>query len=436
MDRTLERSAMRKVYLRLLPFAILSYVLAYIDRINVSFAGLTMRGDLDISAGTFGFAVGMFYWGYFIFEVPSNVILEKVGARIWIARIMITWGILAGLSAVVTGSTSFAIVRFLLGVAEAGFFPGIILYFTYWFPSRHHARIVSGFMIGLPVAVAIGAPISTALLGLDGLFGLKGWQVMYIAEAIPTLVIGVITYFVLTDRPEQARFLTAEERNWLVTTIAAERRATEAVRKFTLWQALYNPKVLLLALNYLGIVTASLGMLIFIPQMIKSLGDYSNMTVGWLTMIPYTCGGIAMVVWGRISDRMNERRWNLFIGCLFSTVGLVIAGMTMGTWWALVGMSIAAMGFYGSKGPFFAMPPMFLSGAGLAAGIAWINSIGNLGGFFGPWYVGVMKDATGSFAGGLYGLALLGLIASFVCAFFLHIPNPIVSPRPLAVAAE
>ena len=175
---------------------------------------------------------------------------------------------------------------------------------------------------------------------------------MYIAEAIPTVVIGVITFFVLTDRPEQARFLTAEERNWLVTTIAAERRATEAVRKFTLWQALYNPKVLLLALNYLGIVTASLGMLIFIPQMIKSLGDYSNMTVGWLTMIPYTCGAIAMVVWGRISDRMNERRWNLFIGCVFSTVGLVIAGMTMGTWWALAGMSIAAWVFMAPRARF------------------------------------------------------------------------------------
>jgi MFS transporter, ACS family, tartrate transporter len=427
MDRTLEQSTMRKVYLRLLPFAVLSYVLAYIDRINVSFAGLTMRGDLGMSAGTFGFSVGLFYWGYFIFEVPSNVILEKVGARIWIARIMITWGILAGLTATVTGSTSFAIVRFLLGVAEAGFFPGIILYFTYWFPSHHHARIVSGFLVGLPIAVAIGAPISTGLLGLDGLFGLKGWQVMYIAEAIPTVVIGVITYFVLTDRPAEAKFLTPEERDWLVAKIASERRATEAVRKFTLWQALYNPKVLLLALNYVGIVTASLGMLIFIPQMIKSLGNYSNMTVGWLTMIPYICGAIAMVVWGRISDRMNERRWNLFIGCVFSTVGLLIAGMTMGTWWALVGMSIAAMGFYGSKGPFFAMPPMFLSGAGLAAGIAWINSLGNLGGFFGPWYVGVMKDWTGSYAGGLYGLALLGLVAAIVCALFLHIPRRLPS---------
>src|SRR5271156_1243042 len=435
MDRTLERSTMRKVYLRLLPFAVLSYVLAYIDRINVSFAGLTMRGDLGMSAGTFGFAVGMFYWGYFIFEVPSNVILEKVGARIWIARIMITWGILAGLTALVMGSTSFAIVRFLLGVAEAGFFPGIILYFTYWFPSRHHARIVSSFLVGLPVAVAIGAPISTGLLGLDGLFGLRGWQVMYIAEAIPTVIIGVITFFVLTDRPEQAKFLTAEERNWLVTTIATERRATEAVRKFSLWQALYNPKVLLLSLNYFGIVTASLGMLIFIPQMIKSLGAFSNMTVGWLTMIPYICGAIAMVVWGRISDRMNERRWNLFVGCVFSTVGLVIAGMTMGTWWALVGMSIAAMGFYGSKGPFFAMPPMFLSGAGLAAGIAWINSIGNLGGFFGPWYVGVMKDLPGNYAGGLYGLALLGFVAAVVCALFLHIPRPVM-PEAIGAPAE
>ena len=427
MDAALQRSTMRKVYLRLLPFAVLSYVLAYVDRINVSFAGLTMRGDLGMSAATFGFAVGMFYWGYSIFEVPSNVVLEKVGARIWIARIMITWGVLAGLTAAVSGSTGFAIVRFLLGVAEAGFFPGIIFYFTYWFPSRHHAQIVSGFMIGLPVAVALGAPISTALLDLDGLFGLRGWQIMYIAEAIPTVAIGVLTYFVLTDRPQQAKFLTEEERNWLVATIAAERRATEAVRKFTLWEALYNPKVLLLALNYLGIVTASLGMLLFIPQIIKSLGNYSNMTVGWLTMIPYICGAIAMVAWGRISDRMNERRWNLFLGCVLSTVGLVIAGMTMGTWGALVGMSIAAMGFYGSKGPFFAMPPMFLSGPALAAGIAWINSIGNLGGFFGPSYVGLMKDLTGGYAGGLYGLALLGLVAAIICALFLHIPKRIPS---------
>jgi MFS transporter, ACS family, tartrate transporter len=424
MDAAIEKTAMRKVYMRLLPFAILSYFLAYIDRINVSFAGLTMRGDLDMSATAFGFAVGTFYWGYFLFEVPSNIAMEKVGARLWIARILITWGIFAGLTAMVTGSTSFAIVRFLLGVAEAGFFPGIVLYFTYWFPSYHHARIVSGFLIGLPIAVAAGAPISTGLLGLDGLFGLRGWQIMYIAEAIPTVLVGILTFFVLTDRPEQARFLTAEERTWLATKLRAERKAKEAVKTFSIWQGMFDPKVLLLSLNYLGIVTASLGMLIFIPQIIQSLGTFSNMTVGWLTMIPYICGGIGLVVWGRISDRMNERRWNLLAACVVSTLGLVIAGMTMGTWWAMVGMSIAAVGFYGSKGPFWAMPPMFLTGTAAAASIAWINSIGNLGGFFGPWYVGVMKDATGSFAGGLYGLGLLGFIAAFVCAFFLNIPNP------------
>jgi MFS transporter, ACS family, tartrate transporter len=436
MDAAIEKSAMRKIYMRLLPFAILSYFLAYIDRINVSFAGLTMRGDLDMSATAFGFAAGTFYWGYFIFEVPSNIVMEKVGARLWIARIMISWGILAGLTALVVGPTSFSVLRFLLGAAEAGFFPGIVLYFTYWFPTYHHARIVSGFLIGLPIAVAAGAPISTALLGLDGLFGLRGWQIMYITEAIPTIVIGIVTLFLLTDRPEQAKFLTAEERSWLAAKLAAERRAKEAVRTFSVWQGMFDPKVLLLSLNYLGIVTASLGMLIFIPQIIKSLGTFSNMTVGWLTMIPYICGGISLVTWGRVSDRMNERRWNLLAACVVSTIGLVIAGLTMGTWWALVGMSIAAIGFYGSKGPFWAMPPMFLTGTAAAAVIAWINSIGNLGGFFGPWYVGVMKDATGSYAGGLYGLALLGLIASFVCAFFLHIPDPAARVRGLVPSTQ
>jgi MFS transporter, ACS family, tartrate transporter len=432
VDDVIEKSAMRKIYLRLLPFAILSYFLAYIDRINVSFAGLTMRGDLDMTAAAFGFATGTFYWGYFIFEVPSNVIMEKVGARLWIARIMITWGILAGATAMVTGSSSYGVVRFLLGVAEAGFFPGIVLYFTYWFPSYHHARIVSGFLIGLPIAVAAGAPISTALLGLNGLFGLHGWQIMYIAEGIPTVLIGIVTLFVLTDRPEQAKFLTQQEKNWLSAKLASERKAKEAVRTFSMLQGMFNPKVLLLALNYFGIVVASLGQLIFIPQIIKSLGTMDNMTVGWLTMVPYICGGISLVVWGRVSDRMHERRWNLLGACAVSALGLVIAGLTMGTWWALAGMSIAAIGFYGSKGPFWAMPPMFLTGTAAAASIAWINSIGNLGGFFGPWYVGFMKDTTGSYAGGLYGLALLCLMSGIICALFLDIPDAAKTQRQTA----
>ncbi len=433
MNEAVEKSAMRKIYIRLLPFAVLSYFLAYVDRINVSFAALTMRGDLHISATDYGFWLGTFYWGYFIFEVPSNVIMEKVGARLWIARIMITWGILAGLTACVTGPVSFGTVRFFLGVAEAGFFPGILLYFTYWFPTYHHARIMSGFLVGLPIAVAAGAPISTGLLTLNGLYGLSGWQIMYIAEAIPTILIGVLTLVVLTDRPEQASFLTREEKDWLAGKLAAERKAKENARKFSFAEAFFNPKVLLLSLNYFGIVTASLGMLFFIPQIIKSLGVTNNMSVGWLTMIPYICGGIGLVVFGAISDRTNDRRWTLLVACILSTGGLIIAGMTMGTWWAIVGMSIAATGFYGSKGPFWAMPPMFMTGTAAAAALAWINSIGNLGGFFGPWYVGVIKDYTGSFEYGLYGLALLGLISAVTCALFLHIPNP---AREASAAAE
>jgi MFS transporter, ACS family, tartrate transporter len=436
MDATVEKSAMRKIYLRLLPFAFITYSLCYMDRINVTFAGLTMRGDLGLSATVFGFAVGTFYWGYFIFEVPSNIIMEKVGARLWIARIMITWGLLAGLTALVTGPISFATVRFLLGVAEAGFFPGMILYFTYWFPAYHHARIVSGLLAGFVVAVAGGAPISTALLGLDGMFGLHGWQIMYIAEGIPTVLFGIATLFVMTDRPEQAHFLTNEEKAWLAAKLASERQAKDAVRAFSVLQGMFNPKVLLLSLNYFGIVTASLGMLFFIPQIIKSLGVTSNMTVGWLTMLPYICGGLSLVVWGRLSDRMQERRRNLLAACIVSTLGLLIAGLTMGTWWALVGMSIAAIGFYGSKGPFWAMPPMFLTGTAAAASLAWINSIGNLGGFFGPWYVGIIKDLTGSYAGGLFGLAALGLAAATVAAFWLDIPDVTTTRQRTAVAAS
>ncbi len=437
MNDIVEKSAMRKIYLRLLPFAILSYFLAYVDRINVSFAALTMRDDLAISAGAYGFALGTFYWGYFLFEVPSNVIMEKVGARIWIARIMITWGMLAGLTALVTGSTTFGIVRFLLGVAEAGFFPGLVLYFTYWFPTYHHARIVSGFLIGLPIAVAGGAPISTALLGLDGLFGLRGWQIMYIAEGVPTVLIGILTLFVLTDRPAQAKFLTAEEKTWLSAQLDSERKAKEAVRTFSMLQGMFDLKVLLLALNYFGIVVASLGILFFVPQIIKSIGVTDNMTVGWLTMIPYISGGIGLVTWGLVSDRMNERRWNLLTACAVSAIGLILAGLTIGSWWAMVGLSIAAFGFYGSKGPFWAMPPMFLTGTAAAASIAWINSLGNLGGFFGPWYVGVIKDWTDSYAGGLYGLAFLCVMSAVVCALFLHIPNPTVTRgRTAALAAQ
>jgi len=435
MIRTIEQSTMRKVYVRLLPFAIVTYFLCYLDRINVGFAALTMNKDLGLTASMFGLATGAFFWGYFLLEVPSNIILEKVGARLWIARIMISWGLLSGATAFCTGPYSFLVLRFLLGLAEAGFFPGIVLFFTYWFPDQHRARIVSGFMLALPLAVAFGAPLSTATLELDGLLGLSGWKWMFIVEAVPTVLIGIVVLFYVTDRPSVARWLSDDERAWLLATLEQERGLIESRHKIGLLRAFWDPKVLLLTLNYLGILTASLGLLIFLPQMVKQLG-LTNMQVGWVTMIPYLCGALAMLVWGWVSDRMSERRWNLFWACVVATAGLAMAGWFVGTAWAVVGMSIAAAGLYGSKGPFWSMPPMLLTGTAAAAGIAWINSIGNLGGFFGPSVVGWVRDSTGSFAGGLYALAGFSLISAVVAALWLRDSGVVVERAGIGVPAE
>jgi ACS family tartrate transporter-like MFS transporter len=437
--RALEQVTMRKVYWRLLPLAILAYFLAYLDRINVGFAALTMNKDLGLDAAIYGMAAGAFFWGYFLFEVPSNMILEKVGARIWIARIMLSWGVLSGATAFCTGPWSFVAMRFLLGLAEAGLFPGMILFFTYWFPDWHRARIVSGFMIALPVAVAAGAPVSTGILeGFNGVLGLAGWKWMFIGEAIPTVLIGFVILVFVTDRPSLAHWLSEDQRNWLIATLETERGLIEAKRKVSIWQSFWDPKVLLLTLNYFGIVGASLGMLLFLPQIVKQLG-LTNMQVGWVSMIPYICGAAAMLIWGWVSDRTGERRWNLFWACIVATAGLIIAGQTVGTVWALVGMSIAAIGFYGSKGPFWTMPSMILTGTAAASGIAWINAVGNLGGFFGPTVVGWAKDYTGSFAGGLYALACFSLVSAIVAALGLRIPNHAARQnveQEMAVAAE
>jgi ACS family tartrate transporter-like MFS transporter len=434
MADTVEQSTARKVYWRLLPLAILTYFLCYLDRINVGFAALTMNKDLGLDAATYGMAAGAFFWGYFLFEVPSNLILEKVGARIWIARIMISWGILSGATAFVVGPWSFLTMRFLLGLAEAGLFPGMILFFTYWFPDWHRGRIMAGFTVALPLAVAVGAPLSTALLELNGVWGLAGWKWMFIAEAIPTVLIGIFFLFFVTDRPAQAFWLNDNERTWLIDTLETERKLVEAKRKVSLWQSFWEPKVLVLTLNYFGIVTASLGLLLFLPQMVKQLG-FSNMQVGWVSMIPYAFGALSMLIWGSVSDRMRERRWNLFTACVVAAVGLVIAGMTIGTGWAVVGMTIATIGLYGSKGPFWTFPSMFLTGSAAASGIAWINGIGNLGGFFGPTAVGWVKNLTGSFGSGLYLLAGLALVSA-VSTFWLDMKSPVAHPDLAGVPAE
>ena len=435
MTCTVEQSAMRKVYLRVLPFAVLTYFFCYLDRINVGFAALTMNKDLGLDPAMYGMAAGVFFWGYVLFEVPSNIILEKLGARLWIARIMVTWGIISGATAFATGPYSFMAIRFLLGLAEAGLFPGFVLFFTYWFPDRHRGRINAGFTLALPIAVAIGAPVSTALLGLNGFFGLEGL-------AVPVYLRGGSDRadrhrrVLLPDRPAE-RGALADRRRERLARRHARRRAPRYRRppRFGILRAFFDPKILLLSLNYLGIVTASLGLLLFLPQIIKQLG-VTNMQVGWVTMIPYICGAISMVVCGWLSDRIGDRRWSLFTTCVISTVGLVIAGLTIGTWWALVGMTIAAIGFYGTKGPFWSMPTMFLTGPAAAAGIAWINSLGNLGGFFGPTIVGWAKQLTGSFAGGLYALALCALISAVVSLFWLNIRGRATGTEAVTILAE
>ncbi len=431
MENAIETATMRKIYLRLLPLTMLMYFLCYIDRINVSFAALTMNKDIGLTAATYGLSSTAFYIGYVLFEVPSNLVMDKVGARLWLARIMVTWGIISAATAAVVGPSSFLLVRFLLGAGEAGLFPGTILLFTYWFPDAHRGRIIGFFTLALPVSVALGAPISTAILGMDGVWGIKGWQWIYILEAVPTVIVGGFVLVAMTDRPAIATWLSVAEREWLAATLQSERRAVESGGKFSVLRGMSNNKILLLSLNYLGIVTASLGLLLFIPQIIKSLGA-STMNTGYATSLAYICGAASMVLFGWLSDRLGDRRWLLFATCVMATAGLLVAGAAMGTWWSLAGMCLATAGFYGSKGPFWAMPTMILTGAAAAGGIAFINAFGNIGGAAGPAIVGWLKDATGSYSGGLYGLAVFTAVSAVIAGLGLRIPRRVA--RVAAVA--
>jgi ACS family tartrate transporter-like MFS transporter len=414
MNANVEKTTIRKVYFRLLPLLFLAYFICYLDRINVGFAALTMNKDLGFTATVYALAATAFFWGYCLFEVPSNIVLENVGARIWIARIMITWGLFSGATAFVTGATSFAGVRFFLGVCEAGFFPGMILYFTYWFPARYRGRVVGWFMTAIPVAIFLGGPISTSVLvGLDGLLGLAGWRWLFLCEAAPAVILGIVVLFYLTDRPAKAHWLEPHEREWLIAELAAERSAVEQVRVYTVLQSLLNLRVLALAIIYLGIGTASLGLVLFLPQMIKQLG-VSNLMTGFATSVPYIVGTIGMIICGYITDHMYERRWNLFFTCFAAAVGLFAAALLTGSFWTLAVIAVATIGFYGMKTSFWPLPSTFLSGTAAAAAIAAINSIGNLGGLIGPVAVGWLKDTTGSFEAGLFFLSGCALISAIV----------------------
>ena len=434
MDQALEAATLRKVYLRLVPFCFLLYIICYVDRINVSFAALTMNRDLGLTAYIYGLAAGAFFWGYCLLEIPSNIILEKVGARIWIARIMVSWGILSACTAFVTGPWSFFAIRVLIGAAEAGLFPGLLLYFHRWFPQRHRGRVVGWFLMALPMATALGAPVSTAFLQLDGVAGLHGWQWMYLGEGVPTALIGLTVFFVLTERPSVARWLRPEEKAWLDGELAKERRAIEDVRAHTILSVMANPRVLILAVIFGGIGMAGVGLVLFLPQILKDIG-VSNTEAGLLTAVPYVFGTIAMVVCGHISDRTRDRHWILVVTCGLGCLGLVLGAMLHHSLWVLAAFSVATAGFYGMKSPFWPLPSIFLTGPALAAGLALINSLGNFAGYLGPIVVGYVKDTTGSFEGGLYALAAAAFVSTVTalgCALWMPrgAAHRVVAPVP------
>jgi len=424
MDQVVEKQIMRKLNLRLIPLLIFLYVIAYLNRVNVSFAALTMNKDLGLDPYYYGLGAGIFFFGYCLFEIPSNLILVHVGARKWIARILFTWGILACATAVVQGPKSFLTMRFLLGAAEAGYFPGVILYLTYWFPARYRARIISRFMLSIPISLAVGAPVSVWIIqAFQGMFGLQGWQWLYIIQGIPAVLATFIVLMFLPDNPTKATFLNEAEKRWLERELVSDRERIAVEPHPGIWRAFSNPVIWLFGFIYFADTAANLGLSMFLPQIIKQQG-YTTMQVGFISAIPYIFGIIGMLGIGYSSDRFKDRKWHVIGSLLLITVGLGCAGLLGGTLMAIVMICVGAIGIMGCKGPFWPIPSAYLSGAGAAAGIALINSLGNLGGFFGPYVVGLGKQATGSFSGGLYALALLTFLGAIVTYFSIKVIKP------------
>ncbi|CUT14014.1 Nitratenitrite transporter [Bradyrhizobium sp.] len=417
MASEIQTRVLRKITWRIVPFIMLLYFVAFIDRVNIGFVSLTMNKDIGLSSTVYGFGAGIFFCGYFLFEVPSNIILHKVGARIWIARVMITWGIVSAAMAFVQGPTSFYVLRFLLGVAEAGFFPGIILYLSYWFPARQRAAVTALFMAAAPLSTVLGSPVSGALLEMDGMLGFKGWQWLFVLEALPAVLLGFVVLAFLTDRPEKAKWLADDERRWLVETMNVETTSKAATSKHSIWRGLADPRVLALALIYFGTSAGLYTLGVWAPQIIKQFG-LSSLQVGFLNALPASAAVVAMVLWARHSDRTGERTWHVVLACLVAAAGLAFAGPATGVVTVLMALALVNIGISSAKPPLWSMPTLFLSGPAAAAGIATINSIGNLGGFVGPAMIGWIKDQTGSFVGGLYCVAGL-LVLSAVLTLLL-----------------
>ncbi|WP_349631441.1 MFS transporter [Bradyrhizobium sp. BR 10289] len=409
----IETATMRRVILRLVPFLMICYFFALLDRVNVGFAALQMNKDLGLTPAMFGFAASLFFFSYFLVEVPSNLALQKFGARRWIARIMITWGLVTACMAFVIGPYSLYTMRFILGAAEAGFFPGAILYLTYWLPAKYRARILATFTVSIPLATFLGSPLSVGLLELDGALGLRGWQWLFILEGLPTVLLGLACLFVLTDRPEAASWLTKEQRDWLTVRMAADAAARKPVGHLSLWQLATNKYFLVMALVCSGASATGSVLSVWQPQLLKSFG-LSNLQTGFVNAIPYGVATVLMVLWGRHSDTSGERRWHTAIPLLFAASGFTALGLT-GTAVAptIVMVTFCLVGAYAFKGPFWALSASWLSTSTLAAGLAGINAISNLiGGGLMVNVVGLVKEQTGSFVLGMLPLALLCAVAA------------------------
>lgn len=414
-----DSRVVRKVAIRLMPFLCLLYFVNYLDRVNIGFAGPNgMNHELGLTATVFGFASGVFFLGYLFLEVPSNLALHRFGARKWLARIMITWGVVATAMAFVPNTTVLVVLRFLLGVAEAGFFPGIILYLTYWFPAAQRAKAVALFMAAIPVSTAIGSTVSSALITAGhGVAGLSGWRFMFLVEGVPALLLGVITWFYLTDRPQQAKWLSAAEREWLANTLESERVEIESKHSWPLRKALVHPRILALAFVYFGITYGVYALGFFLPTIIKGFekqyGTHlSTMETGLVTAIPYVIGAVLMIIWAAHGDRTDERTWHVALPMLLGGFAIPVALYLGNPYLAMIAVTICGVGVCASLPTFWALPSNFLSGAAAAGGIALINMLGNISGFAAPYVTGALADFTGSQRAGLWVVGIVMVAAA------------------------
>jgi len=405
-DVALEKRAYAKVFWRLVPFLMLCYVVAYLDRVNVGFAKLQMGQDLGFSETVFGLGAGIFFLGYFLFEVPSNLLLNRVGARIWIARIMITWGVLSACFVFVETSTSFYILRFLLGVAEAGFYPGVILYLTQWYPAHRRARIIAVFMSAIPVAGIFGNPLSGWIMdSFHGVSSMQGWQWMFIIEAIPAILVGIMVLLYLDNGIQHARWLDPDEKRLLQREVERD-QAHGTKGPHSVAAVFRDARVWWMALIYFAFVMGQYALTFWLPTLVKATGVKGNLHIGLLSAIPFICAIVAMNLFGRSADRRQERRWHLIVPALMGAIGFTVAASyTQNTIVSLAFLSLAAAGVLTCAPLFWSLPTAFLSGTAAAAGIAAINSVGNLAGFASPYLIGYLKDLTGSTQIGMYVLA-------------------------------